>query len=559
MFDLPFRIIIGFFRGFTEVIDWVIQSLSRNSQRPLWLTILMLPVLVPYWLGWSLYTVLAYPISLARLEPERRINLYWGIPSLIMMVLSIVAGTYTMSSSQNIDSLYLNAMKRAYSAQDYKLASILGGRLVTRKMAADQETLLNYALALIQSGEVSRGNAILADLAPNDVPGYSPAHRVRARYFAEQLQKGSSDAILEQLRWHLENSGDDTNVGIERLWTAYFVKVGQPEEALPHMEQAAKLEPRLLITLANLYRMTNNKSGEIRTLRIAESQFIKKLKSDPLAREDRLQLVMAQTKLDKPEAAEETMMMGVQLHNDAKIRRSAAEFYVLLHSTLAESNPKNIVTQFALLEKSLALDPYCPEIYEKLILLYQRVKETEEAKKIQTTLEEMLVEGQSPALVHFTLSSIYQIQGDSNRSEKHLFQSYRLDGKFPLVTNNLAWMLAHRENPDLAGAYELAVNAVQAMPKDPRFRDTLATILMFQGKSYDALAEFEAIIDKVSDKKSIHRKLAELYRKIDDPRMAEKHDIKADELAKIEADKAKESEEKGRQQSEKDKEKVRAR
>ena len=557
MFDWPFRIIIGFFRGFSEIIDWVIQSLSGNSQRPLWLMILMLPVLVPYWLGWSLLTVLAYPISMAHLEPERRINLYWGIPSLVMMLLAIVTGTYTISSSKNIDSLYREAMSRAYNAQDFKLASILGGRLVFRKSTADQDTLLSYALALMQSGETTRGNAILADLAPNDVPGYSPAHRIRARFFAEQLAKGSSDTILEQLRWHLENSGDETNVGIERLWTAYFVKVGQPEEALPHMEQAAKLEPRLLITLANLYSITNNKSGEIRTLRAAEAQFIKKLKSDPLAREDRLQLVMAQTKLDKPEAAEETMLMGVQLHNDPKIHRSAAEFYVLLHATLAESNPKNIAMQFALLEKSLAHDPYYPDIYEKMILFYQRVKETDEAQKIQSTLETMLVEGQSPALVHFTLSSIYQIQGDSNKSEKHLFQSYRLDGNFPLVTNNLAWMLAHRQDRDLARAYDLIVNAVQAMPKDPRFRDTLATILMYQGKSYDAIAEFEAIIDKVTDKKSIHRKLAELYRNIEDPRMAEKHDIKADELAKTEADKAKQNEEKARQQTEKEKARAR--
>jgi len=498
----------------------------------------MLPVLIPYWFGWTIYTVLSYPFSLSHLDPERRVNLYWGTPALVVMVLTFATAAYTLASSKIIDGRYQSAMLRAIDAKDFRLASILGGRLVSGR-DSDPKTRFSWAIALLQSGEVSKAEAVLADLAPSDHPGYAPAHRLRARYYADQLQQNSSDTILEQLRWHLENSGDEPNVAVERFWTAYYVKVGQPEEALPHMEQAAKLEPRLLITLANLYQVTNNKLGESRTLRAAEAQFIKKLKSNPLARVDRLQLLMAQTKLKKLAEAEETILMGVQLHNDDAIRRSAAEFYVLLHQVSVEENPESLALQFSFLEKALAQDPFYPDIYEKMILFYQRTKTSEEANKIQNILETMLVDGKSPALVHFTLSSIFQIQGNPVRAESHLFQSYRLDGKFPLVTNNLAWMLAHRKEPDLPRAHELALNAVQAMPKDPRFRDTLATVLMLQGKSYDAIAEFEAIISLAFDKISVHRKLGDLYRKIGDIRLSEMHEIKADDLTRLDLAKTK--------------------
>ena len=395
------------------------------------------------------------------------------------------------------------------------------------------------AMDLLKSGEKMQGDVILMELAPSDRTGFAPAHRMRARYFAEQLQHGSNESILKELRWHLENSGKEPDVSIERLWTAYFVKIGKPAEAIPHLELAAKMEPSLLIPLANLYQIIDRKSEWIRILRLAESHFIQILASDPMAREDRLQLVMAQTRLDKPEAAEETMLKGVQLHDDTKIRRSAAEFYVLLFSSASETSPKDLPLQLGYLEKALVQDDSYPDIYEKMIVFFQRAQKSVEAKEVQNILEMMLVNGQSRALVHFALSSVYQIKGDKDQSKRHLFQSFRLDGMSPTVASNLALELANGDQPDLTRANELASNAVQAMPKDPRFRETLATILMLQGKSYDAIAEFEAIIDVAADKQVIHRKLAELYRKIGDVTLAEKHAQKAVELKKTDDEKSK--------------------
>ncbi len=555
IFGWPFRALISFLRGFSEVTDWALQSLGGSSARPVWLTLLLLPVMIPYWLGWTIYTVLSYPFSLNKLEPERLHNLYWGIPSLVALFVTLYAIFYTVASAGSIDDRYRLAMQRALAVGDFKMATVLGGRLVSDKLESDLQTRFSYAIALRQSGEVSRADAILADLAPSDQPGYSPAHRMRSIFFATALQNGSNERILSQLRWHLQNSGEEPNAAIEKLWTAYFVTVGQPGDAVPHMEIAAKLDPSSLMKLANLYAQTGNKPGENRSLRQAESYFLRRLKDNPLARDERLQLALAQVRLEKTTLAEETILKGVELHNDPAMRRSAAEFYVLEFDVAAKNKPDELALQFRFLEKALAQDLFYGEIYERLIKFYQGSealdavggdseggRNGDHGKKTQELLESMLVAGQSPALVHFALSSIYQIQGKEDVSKFHLFASYRLDGNFPVVTNNYAWMLAHSKTPDLQRAYELALTAVRASPKDPRFRDTYATILMKLGKHHEAIAEFEAILEQSNDKISIHRKLAELYHTVGRKELANMHADKSEELTKQNAEKA----EKGR-------------
>ena len=545
IFGWPFRALISFLRGFSEVIDWSLQSLGGNSTRPVWLTILLLPVMIPYWFGLTIYSILSYPFSLNKLEPERLHNLYWGIPSLVALLVTLYAVLYTVASAGSIDDRYRIAMQRALAIGDFKLATVLGGRLVADKLESDQQTRFSYAIALRQSGEAARADAILGDLAPSDQPGYSPAHRMRAMFFASQLQNGSNDKILSQLRWHLENSGDEPNAAIEKLWTAYFVTVGQPELGVPHMEIAAKLDPSSLVRLANLYAQVGNKPGEHRSLRQAEAHFLRQLKDNPLARDDRLQLALAQVRLEKTSLAEETVLKGVDLHNDQAIRRSAAEFYVLEFDVATKESPNNVGLQFHYLEKALSQDINYPEIYERLIQFYQKSEavssnDKENVKlgaKTQELLESMLVEGKSPALAHFALSSIHQIQGNADKSKFHLFASYRLDGNFPVVTNNYAWMLAHSKTPDLQRAYELALTAVRAAPKDPRFRDTYATILMKLGKPHEAIAEFESIVEQSNDKLAIHRKLAELYHTVGMNELANRHAEKSEELAKQNAEK----------------------
>ena len=295
---------------------------------------------------------------------------------------------------------------------------------------AASQARFEQAIALGKSGENSKADAMLAELAPDDKSGYTPAHRMRAMILASQLRGNANPKVLNQLRWHLENSGNETTVEIEKLWVAYFVTSGQPKLAIPHMEDAAKLNPLLLISLANLYVQTGDKSAENQALRDAETFFEQRLKEDPLARDERLQLSLAQMRLNKPALAEETILKGVKLHNNDAMRRSAAEFYALQYDVTLKNRPNDFGLQFGFLEKATSQDPSFAGIYDRLMRAFQLSQATEtrsgnanrdstaHRQQIIDLLEAMIANGQAPPLARSALFGIYTLQGNSEKAKE---------------------------------------------------------------------------------------------------------------------------------------------
>jgi tetratricopeptide (TPR) repeat protein len=532
----PFRLLLGGLRAVSELFEWFVISLGGLGARPWWKTVLLLPFLIPYWMVWAFFTVLSYPFSLNRLEPERRLNVYYGIPAIVALLFTLGTLGYSLISWQQINGRYRGEMQRAMVQKDFKTATILGGRLASQRKA-EPSLLFEYAIALARNGESTRSEAILSELAPLDRPGFGPAHFLKAQILAQEIAASSSDKALTQLRWHLENCNDEYSEEAQRLWAVYFVTVGQPDQAVKFVERASVVNPRLHLSLANLYADLGSKPGETRALRAAEQHLRKLLADDPLSLQDRKQLAVTLVRLNKSVEAEELILKGVEIHKNAEMMRSAAQYYMLQYEINVREFPDDLTTQFDNLERAMHFDMSLPDIYEHMVRLYERAEDAPEAKKIKERLENMLVEGQSPALVHFALSSLYQIDGDSTLVERHLRQAYQLNPNVPMVMNNLAWMFAHKEEPNLHQALEMAQTAVQMQPNDPVFRDTLATILMKQERFEEAIANFEAILGRAKNKKEIHDKLATIYRKLEMKDLARMHDAKAreveeDELAK---------------------------
>jgi len=227
------------------------------------------------------------------------------------------------------------------------------------------------------------------------------------------------------------------------------------------------------------------------------------------------------------ESAENTVLTGVRLHPDARMKREASSFIIVRYDKIAQSDPEDLTTQMKYIENALALDVNNLEIYNRMITLYGRAKDSEEGAKLRGMLESMVSEGKSPALGHFALSSIHLLDRNSKNAEFHLNQSYKLNPNLPVVTNNLAWMLAHSEDPDLDRAMDLVQSAIKYAPEVISFRDTLATILMKQGKLDLAIAEYERILAQLPDSRVAHRKLAEMYGQMDQPSLAKLHEEKS--------------------------------
>jgi tetratricopeptide (TPR) repeat protein len=91
-------------------------------------------------------------------------------------------------------------------------------------------------------------------------------------------------------------------------------------------------------------------------------------------------------------------------------------------------------------------------------------------------------------------------------------------------------MYANQEKPELSRALELAQSAIKYFPTDPVFHDTIAMIYMKQEKYADALAEYEAIIDKSKNKLEIYNNLAIICNKLNLRTQANSYAEKAQDL-----------------------------
>ncbi len=195
----------------------------------------------------------------------------------------------------------------------------------------------------------------------------------------------------------------------------------------------------------------------------------------------------------------------------------------MLQYDQAIEEKKSTSDQLALLQKSLDCDVNNIASYERLVRQYRSKNEGDSAE-IQKMLFGAIAEGKALALAHFALSNLYFIDGDTKQADWHMQQSYKQDTKFAVIGNNYAWTLAHRDPPELDQAYEIIHSVIEQAPNDARFRDTYATILMKQGKTEEAIQEFEKALKGLTIRQSVHQNLAVLYRKLGKDAIAAEHE-----------------------------------
>jgi tetratricopeptide (TPR) repeat protein len=308
--------------------------------------------------------------------------------------------------------------------------------------------------------------------------------------------------------------------------------VGNRQGALKHMKLASEIHPEYLLMVAGIYRADGNAPAHKAALEEAAIVFKDRLLADEKSSEVRTIYSKILFELEQFEEAERVLLEGQKLTSQGNFGTECADLYLSQFlRTKKESDFRdhsNLNEKFELLGKSLSQDINHLPTYEELLQAYRDSGTTEERNFVEKILQDNVADNESVALAHLSLSSILWIQGKLEESKTHMETAFRLDSEFSFVVNNLAWVLAHGDPPDLDRAFELAEQVVELNPRDGRFRDTLATILMKQKRYSQALTEFQKAISTADDKKSIHRKMAQIYRSLNKPELASQHQSKAD-------------------------------
>lgn len=441
------------------------------------------------------------------------------IPALLMLGFLGYVGMQVMGRGKTINNRYADEVKLAMEDGDFKLAKTYFARLLQ-----DQELTplqkLQWMVVLAQTGEKERAEALLDELAPDDGVGFPPAHRVKALKIAFSRKDKNAPLPLKLLESHLTRSRDHTPM-IQQAWALYHRTNDNPDKAIAALEIAAQQDPTFYIAIAKYQGEINRIEDQKASLRTAEQLFTRLLDEDPMNSKARWLLANSLSQQSRFDDAQEVLVEGMKAQPDKAMRLANAEFFTMRHD-LEQAGENRVGKRVAYLFRALSAQPHHLPIYERLIKLAdEKGADDRNFVRVRRELNRVIAGDDPNPMAHFALSNILWQHEEFEEATTHLELAYKIEPKFTIVLNNLAWVLAHQNSPDLDRALELAKQAVKQSPKDGRYHDTLGTIYLKQEKYKDAAAEFQLALPSAENPIAVREKLVTVYTELNMPEQVE--------------------------------------
>jgi tetratricopeptide (TPR) repeat protein len=289
------------------------------------------------------------------------------------------------------------------------------------------------------------------------------------------------------------------------------------------------------MTLSRLYRRRNQPEQARRAARTAAVHF------RSLAEEDRedWQLFL-QWGLNEVLAEEFATAVRIlervrpRADDPEPFREALVLAYLGWFDQAMRQEPGDVGQQLELLNRALIHGPENPRVLTLIANLSTRPLEGQEAElaePLTDALQRALAAGVAPAVVHLILGTRQLVDGDTDNAVMHLELAHQANAQVPSVLNNLAWGLAHQDQPDLERALTL-IDIAAELSDRPRIVGTRAVILDLMGKQQEAVTELENVLRRHPDPAWVHEQLADLYRRLGDAAGADEHQRLAREAGK---------------------------
>jgi len=408
----------------------------------------------------------------------------------------------------------------AVARDDFEAAEVCFRRMEVLDESA-RSTIFGQAILAARQSDSNRARSLMQQVAPADSGGIPQAHFWLALDIIEQEAELSPQS-QRTLEHHLKQAlaVPHLEVRARYLLSRLYMSKRDARNAIAHLERLLPRKPELGLMLAQLYASLDRMHSARTASERAAEFFQQQAKTEPDQPRHRIRWACCETLQNNCAQAVAILETGLASSDPRPFRNALAATYLKWHVNVVQQEDDNLAKQLELLNRALI---YAPNDALALTLLADlATRRWERADLALAALQEALAEGKAPATVHMVLGTRALEQGDLDNARIHLELANDRNPQMPLVLNNLAWVLAQQQRPDLPRALQMA-EASRRLSDHPQIHHTLGTILSLAGRHREAIAELEVSLRGLPGRSEIHGQLATLYERLGDFELAEQH------------------------------------
>jgi|GEM_PF-5396669 len=414
---------------------------------------------------------------------------------------------------------YWRAGEGALAQQNPEDALIYFQKAMMAENVNQNDLMFGLARAYEATNQKDRADVLMATLAGVGVNGLPQAHRYLAIRTAEKVAATQTIDDLEAWHWHLTHADQSRSAPLQKSWGMYYLIGGDLENAINHYKIAADEEPAMWLQVAELYARQNDMDAVRTTLATARQRLEQQFLRDPGKAENRLLYATSLFYIGQLPDAERLLKEGLDKGDNSDFRKLLAAVFIRMYDVELASE-RGIESAFKFLKLALDYDQNFTPALSRLVAFArsspERLEESREA------IRQLIATGNSSAMAHFTLGTIEWMAGNNQLALLNMQQAIQLDPKMPIIANNVAYLMAQEENPDLDAALNLVNQAVESDPANSEFRDTRGDIFLQRGELAKSAADFQAALETARNPVPLQEKLAKLYDQLGDVAMASK-------------------------------------
>lgn len=359
-----------------------------------------------------------------------------------------------------------------------------------------------------------------------------------AKYYVPRFEKELSEAersdFMDLLDWLYMNSPKDMEIA--RLYVGQLMLNGRLEEALPVMVQLMPTSPVYGIQAAVLARQAGFETRAVSYAENSLNQFIELYKKDSNRSEIAIAIAKNYVFLNQYERATSVLNFAIGKATEAatqqELRQHLGDCYVLWAESINLKPVKTTedrVQILKLLESALTNAPGNDLVMQ---MVSDQVLETiNDSNPEIAALQVALVRGVSPGVSHFIRGTGALLKGNTEAAVMHLEIAAKTLPQSDVILNNLACVIAKRQDGDLERALLLIDSVIQRNQQpSPYFYDTRGQILCKLGRYKEAIPDLEAALALPALAKDAHQALGECYKNLGADQLSQQHFAEAARL-----------------------------